>query len=532
MNEQIQLLRSYVRRIWPYRWTSICVAALVCLIGWAGVYSLPNQYEVNTKIFIDTRSMLRPLLKGLTVDNRVLEDSALLMRQTLLTRPNLEEVARRTDLDLKAQTPEQFDKLIAGLAENLKVVGTPRENIYQLTYVHSDPKLAKRVVDELLNTFLEATLGDTRKDTAVTQKFLDEQITEYERRLVEAEDRLKEFKRKNMGVMPGKNGASEEDYYGRLQRNEAELNQARLLLSEATHRRDELARQASGDDAVFGVADVPSNSSPVLAQVQARIDKLQQSLDDLSLRFTDKHPDIVQIKNTLAELEKQKAEEVKLISESGAGAMVAAANPAFQQIKVALANADAEVAALQTRVAEYQRRSDELRKLADTVPEVEAELKRLDRDYGLNKEQYLELVKRREAAKLSTEAEKSADDIKLKVIEPPRVPVLPSGPKRLQMISGVFGMSLVAALAIAFLMSQVFPRIYTTEELKAFTGLPVLGAVTLVQSERQRGERRMELAAFSVVFAVLLVSFGGLITADLMRVDIHGHVASLLKVPG
>ena len=418
MNEQIQILRGYVRMIWPYRWTSLICAALICVMGWAWVYSLPNQYEVNAKIFIDTRSMLRPLLRGLAVDNRVLEDSALMMRKTLMTRPNLEEVARRTDLDLRADTPQAFDRLITNLAEQLKITGTKRDNIYQINYQHRDPGVAKRVVDELLNTFLEAALGDTRKDTAVTQKFLDEQIADYERKLIEAEERLKEFKRRNLGVMPGDG----DDYYARLQRQEGLLEQSKLELREASKRRDELRRQMSGEDPVLGMVSSPvMMSSPEAQQYADRILSLTARMDELLLQYTDKHPDVIALQDKIASLDEKReaamADSTMMELDSGGDL---ASNPVYQEIKIQLAASEGEVAALQTRVQEYEGRAEELRKLINTVPEVEAELARLNRDYGLHKRQYEELIKRRESARISQEADESADDIKLKVIEPPR----------------------------------------------------------------------------------------------------------------
>lgn len=528
MNEQIQQLRAFVRTVWPYRWAALVMAGLVCAAGWAYVYWLPNQYDVTAKIFVDTRSMLRPLLKGIAVDNQLLQDSALLMRQTLLTRPNLEEVARHTDMDLKAQTPEEFDMLVIRLAETLKVTGTSKDNIYELTYEDDDPKLAKRVVDELLNTFMESTLGDTRKETAVTQKFLDQQISEYERKLIDAEERLKEFKRKNMAVMPG----TDDDYFSRMKQAEENLNRARLELNEATQRRDELARQISGEEPVFGMVDTATPAtSPALSQIDSRLEKLRQKLDELLLNYTDKHPDVVATRETITSLEQDRERESAKAAEQpqAPSASPLGQNPAYQEIKVQLATAEADVAALTSRVKEYEKRVTDLKKLVDTVPEVEAELKRLDRDYGFNKQQYEELIKRRESARISEEADKSADNIQLKIIEPPRVPLVPTGPNRLRLVSLVFLSSLAAGAGAAFLLSQVNPRFFTTQMLREFTDIPVLGTVTMIQNARQRAERRMELAFFSLMFLVLVAAFSGLIALQLMNVDLHLHLTALFN---
>ncbi len=296
MTEQIEMILAQVRMVWMYRWAALFLSALVCLGGWLYVLSLPNTYEVSSKIFIDTRSMLKPLLRGLTVDSRMLENTALLMKRTLLTRPNLEEVARRTDMDLKTTTPKAYDQLITTLGTDIGVAGSNRDNIYTIKYENASPQLAKKVVEELLNTFMEKALGETRKDTAVTQKFLDEQISEYEKKLFEAEERLKEFKRNNVGMMPG----SGRDYYARMQESQSLLSQAELELSEARRRRDELKRQITGEEPVLGIVSTPMQqvSSPELAQIEQRLTGMQEQLDQLMLKYTEKHPDIAAINYT------------------------------------------------------------------------------------------------------------------------------------------------------------------------------------------------------------------------------------------
>lgn len=531
MNEQIQLARRYVRMVWPYRWAALGLASVICISGWVHALLVPNIYEVNAKIFVDTRSMLRPLLKGLAIDTNTLSSSAELMKRTMLTRPNLEEVARKTDLDLAAKTDKEFDAIVTALAERVKLSGTTRDNIYEIAFEDADPQQAKRVVDEILNTFLETALGSNRKDTAVTQKFLDEQINEYEKRLIEAEQRLKEFKQRNVGRMPGE-GTS---YFQQLEQAKQVLKVAELELQEAQFRSSTLRRQLDGEEPVLGImGDQQAFDMPLSSQYDSRIARLEEQLDQLMLHYTDKHPDVIGIKEQMELLETRRAEEIQELSEQQqelgpAGPVDAGESSVFQEIKLAMAQADGEVAALKARVDSYQKQVDDLEQAVDTIPEIEAELKRLDRDYGLNKRQYDELLKRRESARLSQEADQQADDIKLKVIEPPRVPLVPIGPNRIQLMSLVLGAALGAGAALAFLLSQINPRFYSTEELKEFAQLPVIGAVSLVYSARQRTERRMELAVFSIVFLGLLSIYGGLVTLDSMQIDLNGRLLGLME---
>lgn len=532
MNEQIQLLRRQMRMVWPYRWAALGLAAVICGSGWLYVLSLPNIYRVDAKIFVDTRSMLRPLLQGLAIDNNSLASSASLMKRTLLTRPNLEDVARKTDLDLTAKTDAEFDAVVTGLAERIKLNGTSQDNIYEIAFEDADREKAKRIVDELLNGFLETALGSNRKDTAVTQKFLDEQIDEYEKRLLEAEQRLKEFKQRNVGLMPGEG----ESYFVALQDAKDLLKSAQLELDEARGRSGILRSQLEGDEPVIGImGDDMAVDESLSSQYDERIARLEETLDQLLMQYTDKHPDVAGIREQLAELSKRRETELKkLTAERSGGVQLggqidAGGSPVYQEIKLAMAQAEAEVAGLQARVTAYAAEVEQLEKSVDTVPEIEAELKRLDRDYGLNKQQFDELLKRREAARLSQQVDQQADDIKLKVIEPPRIPLVPIGPNRIQFLSMVLIASLGAGAGLAFLLAQLNPRFYSSDELKEIVKLPIIGTVSLVYSQRQRTERRMELAVFAVMLMVLISAYGGLVTLEVMQYDLNGRLTSLLE---
>lgn len=532
MNEQIQLARRYVRMVWPYRWASLALSTVVCFGGWFFALYQPNIYEVKAKIFVDTRSMLKPLLQGLAVDSQSLASSASLMKRTLMTRPNLEEVARKADLDLKSKGDQEFEAVVTALAEKIKLEGTSQDNIYEIGYTDTNAQQAKRVVEELLNSFLEAALGSNRKDTAVTQKFLDEQIAEYEGRLLAAEQRLKEFKQKNVGNMPGE-GSS---YFTNLQNVRANLQKAEMELQEAQNRSQTLRHQLEGEEPVIGIMGEGAGlQSPVGTPYDARIAKLRDQLDQLLLQFTDKHPDVTGIRQQITELEARRDEQLKQLAaqqtgDEGAGAVSGMGEGGvYQEIKLAMAEADAEVAGLSARVAAFRQQVGQLERAVETIPEIEAELKRLDRDYGLNKQQYDELLKRRESARLSQEVDQQADDVKLKVIDPPRVPALPIGPNRVQLMTMVLIASFGAGIGLAFLLSQINPRFYSSDELKEITQLPILGTVSLVFSERQRTERRMELAVFAVMLIGLIAIYGGLVTLEALHFNLNGRISSLLE---
>ena len=284
------------------------------------------------------------------------------------------------------------------------------------------------------------------------------------------------------------------------------------------------------------MGDQQTLRAPVSSRYDGRIAHLQEQVDQLLLQYTDKHPDIQAIRQQMNELEQRRDEELKELAAQAAAEPsdpLAGGEPGeggvYQEIKLAMAEADAEVAGLTARVSAYQAKVAALERQVDSIPEIEAELKRLDRDYGLNKQQYDELLKRRESARLSQEVDQQADDVKLKVIDPPRVPLLPVGPNRIQVMTMVLVAALGAGVSFAFLLSQINPRFYSGEELKEITQLPVLGTVSLVFSERQRTERRMELSVFALTLIGLISIYGGLVTLEAMHFNLNGRISSLIE---
>ena len=514
MQEILDQIRSYARGIWRYRWYIHLIAWPMCISGWALVYFLPDQYEASARVYVDTQSVLRPLLKGLAVEADV-DQEVKMMTRTLLSRPNLEKVARITDMDLEATTPEEMENLLVRLKHTITLKGYGRENLYTISYTDKDPEQAKEVVQALLTLFVETSLGDSRKDADSAQQFLDEQIKRYEARLYAAEEALKEFKRKNVGLMP----ADGQNYYQRMQAAMERLSGAELKLSEAINRRDELRRQLLGEEPTFGMVTPPSRSMPAAnPALDARIQNLQARLDDLLLKYTDKHPDVVAIKSTIELLEEQKAEELAQHAVATPTLPVSnlETNPIYQKLKIALGEAEANVASLRTRVDRYQSEVNRLGKLVDTVPLVEAEFNRLNRDYDVNKKNYESLLQRRESASISEEASQSSDSVKFRIVDPPHVPLEPTAPNRPLLISVVLVAGILAGVAFALFLSQVKATFDGGSHVTRELGVPMFGSVSLVWTGHSRMKHRAEVMVFVLVGLILIVMYGGYLSYFLL----------------
>jgi polysaccharide chain length determinant protein (PEP-CTERM system associated) len=313
----------------------------------------------------------------------------------------------------------------------------------------------------------------------VAQRFLQAQLEEYERKLVEAESRLAAFKKLNVGLMPGAQG----DYYQRLDAAMAQLDQLRARSRQIQERRNELQRQLDGEEPTFGLTG-PVSGDPVDGQIAA----YQARIDQLLVQYTDRHPEVLALKATIERLKAEKKGGATVSSSLAPPGAAASAddllarsldmNPVYQNMKISLSQADAELAELRGQVAAQEQAVANLRGRVDSIPEVEAELLRLTRDYEVNRKQYDELLQRLESARISEQADQSTEDVKFRVIEPPVVPVQPSGPQRLLLSALVLVLALAAGLAVAFVLQQVRPVFSTRDSLRTVTGMPVVGAVT------------------------------------------------------
>jgi len=482
MREQLLQLLFYVRGAWRYRWPAMLAAWLVAIGGWIVVALLPNHYEARAKVFVDTESVLKPLLQGLAVNTDVM-NQVNMMARVLMSRPNLEKVAQETDLSLRAPTPEEFQRLVEGLPQRIGLNGGAG-NVFAISFQDSDPQMAYRVVKTLVDTFVESAIGVKRDDTSGAQRFLEEQKSEVEQKLRDTEDRLTEFKKHNIGLMPGETG----DYYQRRQTAAEELAKLKAQFAIAEQRRDELRRQLQGEEPTFGLftGGVSQKSGPT-SPVDARIAELERAKEQLRLQYTDKHPKIRAIDETIAQLKQSKDQNAVAppAPETDAVRLQARAldvNPVYQSIKISLSQAELEVVELRNKIGQQQEIVTDLQAKVNTIPEIEAELVRLNRDYDNNRQQYQLLSQRVETARLSEQAEGAREQIKFRVIDPPTIPLVPLSPNRYILASAVFVFALGAGAGLALLLNLLNPVFSDRNTLSTVTGVPVLGVVALSRS--------------------------------------------------
>ena len=485
MQDILAQLLLMLRGAWRYRWPALALTWAIALAGWLAVAAMPDRFQARTRVYVDTESLLKPLLQGIAVDRDIMSQVSM-MQSVMKSRPNLEKVARKTDLFLSADTTQDQEVVIDSLQERITLqatspLGAVRRaavpNEFIVSFEDSNPKTAYRVVQSLLDTFMEDSLGIKRDDAGVAERFISEQLADYERKLLDAESKLADFKKSNVGLMPGTSG----DYYQRLDQSMAQLEALRTRYRQISERRNELARQLQGEEPTFGLT-APVGSSPIDSQIAS----YQARIDQMLLQYTDKHPEIVALRDTIKRLEEEKAQGAKVSSTvapptagSSDDMMMRSLdmNPVYQSMKISLSQTEAELAEVRGQISAQEQAIGGLRSRMDAIPQVEAELSQLNRDYHVNKEQYNQLLQRLESARISQRADQSTGDVKFRVIDPPTMPAIASGPERTLLSALVLLASLGAGLGFALLLQQIRPVFSTKDTLRQVTGLPVLGSV-------------------------------------------------------
>lgn len=502
MEEILDQVRGIARGMWQRRWVGVAVAWAVAVLGAAVVLRMSDRYEVSARVFVDTQTVLKPLLSGLAVQLDADQQVAMLAR-TLITRPNLEALVVRAGPDLQLAEHER-ERFVDTLARNIKVASAAgRENLFNISYVDTDPQRGQRLVQHLVALFMASGRGDSNKrDADEATRIINEQIKVYEERLSAAEERVKEFKLRNAAYI----GSSNQDYFSRTNAATEEVSKLATELRAAEQSRDAIRRELAGEDPVL-LSAAPVVQPSVNPELDTRIEAARRQLDELERRYTSEHPDVVATRELLTSLQGQRQRELEARRKATSSTKLSAAtNPVFQQLKIALTEAEASVASLRSRLADAQGRLGQLRAASGRVPQVEAEMAQLNRDYDVLRRQYQELVTRRETASLSSNVDASTPLAEFRLIDPPRVAPRPVFPNRAMLLVLVLVASVGAGLGVIFVLSQIHPAVYGLRQLRELTQRPVLGAVPLRMSPELKWAQRRD--RWMLGTALLMLALG------------------------
>ena len=499
------LVEQYARAAWRRRWIGVFITWLICGVGWVGVYLVPDQYESSARLFVDADAVLTPLLHGLAAETGPASQLEMLQR-TLLSRPNLEKLISKTDLDLSVANPSDRERLLQSLGLDIKVIPQTR-NLFTITYRNASAKLAHDVVQTLLSIFVESATGSNRTDMENARRFLEHQISSYEQQLRAAEKRRADFHLKYMEILPA--GLNPDGPYPTM--TEGVRNTVRDIdgkLQDAVMTRDTLRQELAKAPAML----VAEDNTLLQGQVKTKLQEAQEQLKMMLLRDTEQHPEVIAQKKLIEALKASR--EGAGTAAKGDDAAAAAAgkrsvpNPVYEQLKVKLVEAETAVASLQRQRASAAEVLDRLDKIQREQPGLLAEYQNMDRDYGVLRKNYEELLGRLQAANIAQAADTQADKVKLQIVDPPETPRLPAAPNRLLLVSGVLIAGLGGGVAFTVLLSQLDRSFSTLDQLRNL-GLPVLGGISIL-GQPPLVHRLLVAARFGAAVVALVGVYGGL----------------------
>lgn len=506
-----------LRTLQHRRWLVIAVAWVIALVCLPAIFLVPERYEASARIFVDTQTVLKPMLKELAYQPDIDQQVRMLAR-TLISRPNIQRLLDRPEVGLAFGNPKDREQVVNRLMDQIKVVVADRGNLYSVTYKDINVKRARQVVEGTVALFVTSGTDVKKRDSVDAGHFIEEQIKTIEAKLVNSENRLKDFKIRNFGMT----GVSTQDHFQRMATLSDEVTKLRSDLRAAEQSRDAYRRELAAEDPRLPAESLPNAAAAPVSEIDNRVLSQRQQLDDLLRRFTENHPDVVNARRLLARLEQEKRQEAEALAKLGGRSRgTAATSPVYQKIRIALADSEAQVASLRSQLAAQVAQLDLARSKAGRVPVIEAELAQLNRDYEVVRKNYDLLVARRESASLGVKLDESSQLADFRVIEPARASPSPVFPSRLHLALIVAILSAAAGVGVAMLVEVVFPTLRDSKLLEQISGRPVLGTVTVSKTPEwqlsARRDRLRFLATLSLLIAFQVIWLGWLAFRSLAR---------------
>jgi polysaccharide chain length determinant protein (PEP-CTERM system associated) len=517
---------TYLSGIFLYRWYALAAAWLFCLVGWAGVSAIPDQYRAEARVYIDAENFMDPLLKGLTISIDTAQEISVMLR-TLITRPTLEQVIRLTDPKADSLNAGQLEQQVAALQSKISIRQLETKNYFAIGYIDNSSAYATSVTQTLLSILQNNRIGATRLDMDSARGFINKKIAEYEDRLRDADKRRADFRTTNVEILSKGNAAN------RIDAADVALQVVNKDLATAIARRDSTKDQLAAtpetvaiDQRMFlgsGPAGVSMEAvaasarangapspAPAAGNAPQRLQQAQATLVELRTRYTEQHPDVVALKKLIADIQSQIA-SVEKTPDAPPAAPVMVPNPVFVQLQARSFDEETNVSVQRQRVEGAATELARAKADAAQAIDVTAKYNGLDRDYGNIESTYKELLQSREAASLSQARDDQNQGLNFRILEPPQRPQFPTAPNRPLLNSLVLLVGLAGGAAFAILLTLNAGRFITSDDISTQFGIPLIGVITtLPQAKASRGSR-LATAALSTSIGLLLLSYVGVV---------------------
>jgi len=464
----------------------------------------PNKYTSFSIIQIDDTNILQPLMRGAAEATRTI-DHATNAREIIFGEKIMEKILIETELLTPSASGIEKERLKTSIKERV-VIRSIGENLLRIEYTDNDAAHAYLITKLMGNLFIEEGEKAKIAESQAAYEFIEKQVHEYLTKLTKVEEELQEFRTNNPDARPG----LQADVSSRINQIQSNIEETRLILSEAIIKRGSLIEQLSGETAV-------TISLTREGQFRRKIAELQEELDTLRLDYLETYPDIVRLRSQIGDLknalidEQQRRQEAKRTGDKSGVRYteeIMTQNPLYQQLRSELSNTETEVATLNTRISELDKMLGLEYERAKKMHLGEVVLSNLTRNYDVNQEIYQDLTRRLETARVSKNLDEEQKGLTYKIQEPSKIPLIPTGIRFIHFVIAGIALGLLVPMALIYFMIQVDPRIRFSQIISSDLNIPVLAEINAISDiEEIKKERKSNILI--ILGLVLLVLIHG-----------------------
>ena len=508
---------------WQHHWALLRRRAWYIILPFFGVWfllwcvswTLPSLYRSTTLILIEQPTVSQQYVVSNVASD--LQERLESIKQQILSRTLLLHIIEKLNLYPNERARLSPDDLVEHMRKNIDIDLTRSAEHEQLTafnisYSASNPYVAQQVTTELTNILISENLEVRQEQSQSTTEFLQSQLDAARQSLAQQEQRVREFKDKHLGDLPGQLQSNIQILSGLQNQLQAEQDALSRARQQNTYLESLLGQFRSGK---------PGGSAAALSTLDQELDKLRSDLADLSSRYTDQHPDVRKVKDQIAKTQKlrdQMAAQLRAgaglkgkAADSDGESDYAAGKPLPPQMEVEsqlkanqmeIANRQKSVSNLQGQIADYQSR-------LNRTPVREQELADITRDYDQSRMYYESLLAKKNQSELATNLEKEQQGEHFRMVDPPSLPDKPVSPYRFKLTCVGLLLGLMAAVGVTAGAEMLDDRIYDERDFKKLLPRELTVEIPPLQSReeelRQQRQRR-HAWSWAGVMAFLVVA--------------------------
>jgi polysaccharide chain length determinant protein (PEP-CTERM system associated) len=500
-----------LRILWRHKWLVVVPFAVATVAATVVAKRLPSVYRAETLIQVMPQRIPESYVRA-TVTTRI-EDRLGSIQQTILSRSRLERIINDFALYPQQRQLMPMEDVVVLMRERDVNVRVERGDAFRVSYIAGDPRVAQKVAERLGSLFIDENLRDREALAEQTSQFLEGQLEDARRRLVEHEKKLEDYRRLHAGELPTQ-----------LQGNLQAIQNAQLQLqsnAEAMNRDRErrlLLERQLADVEASDVAPPPvplsgaSSETPVTGGSSVeQLDVAVAQRRALLIRFKPDHPDVLALDRRIRALEqKVQAERGSRPSQGEPAPRAISAAEILRQnrlrdLRANLEAVDRDLAVkqetelrLRAVVASYQAK-------VDAAPTRESELTELTRDYATIQNIYTSLLAKREDSKIAANVERQQIGEQFKILDPARVPERPFSPNRLRIVAMGAAAGLGLGLVVLGFLEYRDTTFKSEEDITRVLQLPVLALVPMMASEIELEVRRRRRTLVGTLVLLLVV---------------------------